>query len=471
MVYIADARNTSKSPQIVEGISKISVEGFKSIYDERSISIYPLTILSGANSSGKSSIFQPLLMMKQTMEESYDPGDLLINGPHVKYYSAKEFLSKIGDKVTDQFSITIEVDGEKSIRETFRRGKDKPVELVEIQFESKEGNVYLKPGMDENEFLKKYDFFKNRYKAFQKSLNTLRQENNDRVATDIDTKNIRLDINIQRKRCMINVVFSVTGANNQMIIPPTILPIPGFEDFTSVENHILGIIHVPPQRGNPERVYKTTAVGPQFPGTIDNYVASIIDNWKVTNDPALKNLGNWLKALGITWKIDAKHVTDTQVKILLHRLPKKHDDDDDMVNIADVGFGVSQVLPVLVALLVAKKDQIVYIEQPEVHLHPRAQNILAKMLVETANRGVKVVIETHSMLLLTGIQTYIAQGKIPTDRVKLHWFSRNNAGITDIVSTSFDRKGSFGECPIDFAEVELEADSRYLDAVELQPVD
>ncbi|BAI62285.1 conserved hypothetical protein [Methanocella paludicola SANAE] len=471
MVSIAEARNKRSSSYEVKGISKISVAGFKSIYDEKSISIYPLTILSGSNSSGKSSIFQPLLMMKQTMEESYDPGDLLIDGPHVRYYSAKEFLSKIGNEVADKFSITIEVDGEKSIRETFKRGKNKPVELVEASFTSKKSNVRLKPGMDEKDLIKKYWFFNDQYESFRKSLNSFILDNKRLSDNGIDTDNLNIGLKILRKRCMLNVVFSVTGAYGKAIISPSVLPIPGFEDLSRVENHILGIIHVPTLRGNPQRVYKTTAVGPQFPGTLDNYVASIINHWKVTNNPALNKLGNWLKTLGLTWKIDAKQINDTQVEILLHRLPKKTSDPEDMVNIADVGFGVSQVLPVLVALLVAKRDQIVYIEQPEIHLHPRAQYKLAEMLVETANRGVKVVIETHSMLLLTGIQTYIAEGKITTDNVKLHWFSRNDDGVTDVISTSFDKRGSFGECPIDFAEIELEADSRYLDASELHPVD
>ena len=60
-----------------------------------------------------------------------------------------------------------------------------------------------------------------------------------------------------------------------------------------------------------------------------------------------------------------------------------------MVNITDVGFGVSQVLPVLVALIVDAKpgSQLVYLEQPELHLHPRAQVALAQVLADAAKRG------------------------------------------------------------------------------------
>lgn len=80
---------------MADGITRIAVEGFKSIAKRQEIEIRPLTILAGANSSGKSSIMQPLLMLKQTLEATYDPGPLKIDGPNVTFTRAKEFLSKI----------------------------------------------------------------------------------------------------------------------------------------------------------------------------------------------------------------------------------------------------------------------------------------------------------------------------------------------------------------------------------------
>jgi len=139
-----------------------------------------------------------------------------------------------------------------------------------------------------------------------------------------------------------------------------------------------------------------------------------------------------------------------------------------MVNIADVGFGVSQTLPVLVALLVAEPGELVYIEQPEIHLHPRAQRALAEILVDAANRGVKVVAETHSSLLLLAVQTLIAKQKIDYKKVALHWFKRDKAGMTEVTSANdIDEAGRFGEWPVDFGDVELEAEGDYLEAVAL----
>src|SRR6516164_3128959 len=77
-------------------IAEIQVAGFKSISDEQKIEIRPLTILAGANSSGKSSMMQPLLLLKQTLEAPYDAGPILLNGPILKFTLADQLLSRIG---------------------------------------------------------------------------------------------------------------------------------------------------------------------------------------------------------------------------------------------------------------------------------------------------------------------------------------------------------------------------------------
>src|SRR6195256_4660885 len=92
-----------------EGITRITVAGFKSIAQEQNIEVRPLTILAGANSSGKSSIMQPLLLLKQTLEAGYDPGPLLLDGPNVSFTSAEQLFSIIAGKASTQFSVRMEV--------------------------------------------------------------------------------------------------------------------------------------------------------------------------------------------------------------------------------------------------------------------------------------------------------------------------------------------------------------------------
>ena len=84
------------SKETIEGITKISVNGFKSLANECEIDIHPLTILAGANSSGKSSIMQPLLMLKQTLEAPFDPGPLLLDGPKRPIYRSRTIFVQVG---------------------------------------------------------------------------------------------------------------------------------------------------------------------------------------------------------------------------------------------------------------------------------------------------------------------------------------------------------------------------------------
>ncbi len=98
---------------------------------------------------------------------------------------------------------------------------------------------------------------------------------------------------------------------------------------------------------------------------------------------------------------------------------------------------------------------------------------MAQVLVDAARRGVRVVVETHSSLLLIGVQIAIAnglRGLAPGD-VQLHWFSRDHPKTGDAVVASQHAfldfpKGAFGEWPADFDSVELDAHAAYLDAVE-----
>ncbi len=209
------------------------------------------------------------------------------------------------------------------------------------------------------------------------------------------------------------------------------------------------------------------AAGSTFPGTFENYTASVIAQWQAERaNSKLEKLGQELNALGLTWKVTAEPINDVQVELRVGRLPKSSKTGaSDMVSIADVGVGVSQTLPVLVALQVAKPGQLVYIEQPEIHLHPRAQTAMAQVLANAAKRGVRVVAETHSSLLSLGIQTLVAEGKLAPELVKLHWFERRN-GRTEITSKDLDEAGAFGDWPEDFADVMLEAENRYLNAAE-----
>ena len=115
------------------------------------------------------------------------------------------------------------------------------------------------------------------------------------------------------------------------------------------------------------------------------------------------------------------------------------------VNLCDVGEGYAQVLPILVALARACSGgpRFLCLEQPELHLHTRAQVELAKLLVETVQDPAKpsILLETHSEVLLISVQLAIAEGKINPDMVRVYWVEACADGTSDAIPVDFDEHG------------------------------
>ncbi|MBF0552818.1 MAG: AAA family ATPase, partial [Deltaproteobacteria bacterium] len=395
--------------------------------------------------SGKSSIMQPLLLLKQTLEADYEPGPLLLNGPNVRFTSVDQLLSK-GEKKTSVNSFSVEVaTGGYSIYLLFEKVKGIRSNLITQQMDLVTGDerITFRPNM------KKEEIFEVLPPLFKELFDKPEFHN------------------------LLGLDWKVGSYRGFLDISLTTLDKEGYvKNLTSLALHrevsgsLRGLIHLPGLRGNPERAYPTAEVTSFFPGTFEHYTASVIANWQEFKDPRLSQLSNWLEMLGLTWKVEAKYIDDTRIELRVGRSPKKTKAGArDMVSLADVGFGVSQVLPVLVALLEAKPGQLVYLEQPEIHLHPRAKKAMAQILVAAAKRGVRIVAETHSSLLLTGIQTLVAKGEIDPEMIKLHWFQRDpDDGMTTVTSRDMDKNGAFGDWPVDFDEVILEAEDEYLNA-------
>ena len=456
----------SNGKEVVQGITGISVRGYKSLYEECSIEIRPLTILAGANSSGKSSIMQPLLLLKQTLEAAYDPGSLLLNGPNVQFTSSTQFLSKNSIKKhtpsikesTSSFTVKLKIDSNTSLANTFEKSLKHSIHVVKTDIKENTALVEYSRKMSRQSIL----FLLGNYyiNRGDREMGNFFLEGKGKTVE-------KLEWNISRYRCFLNLECKSEG---YLQVGDELLPVPttlynSSSRMSLFESQICRLIHVPGVRVNPDRTYEITAIGSGFPGGFENYVASIISYWKETKDKRLRDLGQALETLGLTWKVDARKVNGVQIELRVGRLPRSGS-ARDMVSIADVGFGVSQVLPVLVALLVAEPGQLVYLEQPEMHLHPRAQAALAEILADAAKRGVRVVVETHSELLLLAVQSLVAEGKLSPDLVKLHWFTRREDGVTEVNSANLDDAGAFGDWPEDFGDVSMKLESRYLDAAE-----
>jgi predicted ATPase len=429
-------------------ISGITVRGFKSICTEQNLVIRPLTILAGANSSGKSSFMQPLLLLKQTLESSGDPGALLLDGPNVRFTMAEQVLSHLlGQASTLEFAVKVTLLEDLSLELVFQREEGKGFELGKMIYGAGKETTEITPNITHDDIVK----------ILPPPFKTIHKELGRGESTGLRWK-------VERQRCFF--VFELVGTQEakQRIRfgPYGVSPSQGFVPF------IQGVIHLPGLRGNPRRTYPKTAGGPDFPGTFEQYVASIIAQWQANGGrPELDALGQALENMGLTWKVKAEPVDDTQVEVKVGRLTHcRRGGAQDLVSIADVGFGVSQSLPVVVALIAARPGQLVYLEQPEIHLHPLAQRKLATVLCEAVKRDVVAVVETHSALLVREVQTLIATGQLDKQDVALHWLQRGEQGETTVQTANLDDEGAYGDWPEDFDRTELEAEQLYLDSVE-----
>jgi len=112
---------------------------------------------------------------------------------------------------------------------------------------------------------------------------------------------------------------------------------------------------------------------------------------------------------------------------------------------ADVGFGVSQVLPILVELS-ARRDTTILIEQPEIHLHPAMQSKLADIMIESideAGRGNQIIAETHSEHIMLRIQRRIRENLLDPELVSVIYVDHNEEGAASAQQLRLDENGEF----------------------------
>lgn len=425
---------------------KLSVEGYKSIAEKRSVDITGLTILSGPNSSGKSSFMQPLLLIKQTLENDYDAGSLMLDGANVNLTDSSEIISKVPYAAKDSFTISlIESDAEVTASYKFRKRRGVYVDYIYHKSGEFKDGITIRLTQKSSEI---QELFANQ------PLNRL---------GETIGKGKKVTWKVERDRCFLEVRMNIAGQSLPFMF--------GLSPAQQLVKLATRLIHVPGLRGNPERSYRVASSEYAYPGSFEKYVASIVHRWKSDKRYAARfsTLKEQLAQLGLASSIDTVSINETRLQLRISRYRGCHEVlETDYVNIADVGFGVSQTLPVLVALLAARKGQLVYIEQPELHLHPKAQYNLARIIASAVTeRNVKVVIETHSALLIRGIQTLVAQKKLSGEVVTLNWFIQDaETGQTNITVATLDHAGAFGDWPEDFDSVALDAEKCYLDAVE-----
>ncbi|HLL52037.1 MAG TPA: AAA family ATPase [Myxococcaceae bacterium] len=431
------AKSQPEAPQVQPFLTRIAVRGFKAHYAKTELELRPLTILAGANSSGKSSAMQALLLLKQTIDAlPLDVGPLKLGGPNVSFSDVKQFLAYEPAKgLAADFSITLDLSSAESVELHFRPNRQ-TVELVDCTYQGKNASVRLTKGLNPTS-----------------SVDALLKADND------PWKELLWTYSSAPPR---EETFEAQRFASFLVLPAKFIP-SSVEAITAI---LQSFIHLSGHRGNPVRAYPRVVSGDKQPGLFHERVAGVLAEWTETKDPRVAQLDEALRRMGLTSRATTTVLDANSLEIKVARTLQPAS-AEDLVSVADVGFGVSQSLPVVVALIAANPGQLVYIEQPEIHLHPRAQKAIADLIADAARRGVRLVVETHSDIILSRLQWNIArkdQPLPPTD-VIAHWFERDPlTGVSRVRSNTPDETGAFGDWPVDFADVAAEVDSEYSQA-------
>ncbi len=223
-----------------------------------------------------------------------------------------------------------------------------------------------------------------------------------------------------------------------------------------IRHKVSAIAYLGPLREPPERSYLWSGVEPGDLGkrgerAVHALLAS--DNTKKRQRDGeeggaqwlVERVSEWLKRLGVADRL----VLERQGRSRHYELHVMR--GSQRANIMDVGFGISQVLPMLVLAYFVPKGTTIVAEQPEIHLHPRAQVGLADLMAEVAKlRQVQFLIETHSEHLFRRLQTLIAGGNILPSDCRLYFVDRAETGEAELVPLDVDRFGRVSNWPREF---------------------
>lgn len=201
------------------------------------------------------------------------------------------------------------------------------------------------------------------------------------------------------------------------------------------------INYVSPLRAHPKRYYMLDKAKVNL--TLDTLDGDAIAEVLKDNKQITKSVNIWLKNFGV--EVDVQGF-----KEVIHHLVVKQNNVD--LDITDVGFGISQILPVIIQGFLSSKNSTTIIEQPEIHLHPKMQADLADLFIDMVNNsnGKKLIIETHSEYLLKRLRRRISEGKISADQVSICLFNPQTKDSGAVVENLKIANKGFFDWPVDF---------------------
>ena len=449
-------------------IKKVALENFKCFHDRTEIELKPLTILCGTNSSGKSSILKSLLLVKQTVESKSPDASLLLAGPLVDNGTFDDVVFMNSSLKENSFTIEHEFDihnHKMHSKGIFIKRQDAKAfnELRRIFYATKSDvekfNIRLKIRVEKqndevNEFSQYItDNYISEYsinvKGYDREGRSVPECNSNICFKNPDNKDGHLlswknipgyskAINsfdnyictCSLNGLVITSVFAYDMKNGIKSIIPNILSIVRVT-FAQYE----GISFIAPLRQNPERNYlikgNVNSVG--LSGENTPVLLAKLKDDSVVNDFSYLHDGKempaedrnldivqyWLSFFGIGELSIVGNRNVISIKLDNH-------------NIADVGFGVSQILPIIIQGIYMSKEETLLIEQPEIHLHPKMELDMADYLIEIAKSERCVIVETHSDHIINRVVHRVMEKyEILCEMVKIY-FIENKTGEAKI---------------------------------------
>lgn len=392
-------------------ITELRVQNFKSWKDTDKRQIAPLTGFFGANSSGKTSILQTLLMLKQTVERPPDWDGVIDFGDDSSRVNLGGFDETIR-RHNSNLSLGIAVSWRLPEKQSLG-----PVKTDFLSFSMSVVKKYGDPQLDhfcytvgERDFKIKWESSGYKYK-----LNS-------------DWERVEL--------------FRCYGVVN---------PFGPLESFKPLKSAFEGLFHrigyLGPLREYPRSHYVWPGNHPKDIGQRGEKMVSALLSGRIQLRPTEDNILKWLKRLDLIYSYRLDPVLDTAKDYEF--LVRKYKGGPE-VRLTDVGFGVSQVLPVLVLCYYVPEGSILILEQPEAHLHPKVQSELADLLIEVVkNRGLQIILESHSEHLLIRLMRRIAEEQISANDTAFY-FCEMNEGVSEIERLDVDDYGNITNWPQNF---------------------
>lgn len=385
--------------------TSLKLKNFKAWRDSGEISLAPVTLLLGSNSTGKSSLIQSLLLLKQTVTSPDRSIHLNLGGDEVNdYFNFGHFNDVLTQGATPrQFEITFEF-GQPTVR---RR-------TTEI---TRHGSFSATYAMNSSG-------------AAVTQECCLEGKNRSFCAVRRDKGAYSIYVGDESQPREKSRAFA---PERSIALPSEALQLLGqdggyAQDLSlAIRRELENIAYLGPLRRKPERDYvwnKTRPgdLGIDGFGSINALFSSAFIKAKDDGEDIIAGVSKYLARMGVAERLEVRQLGhSTRYEIVVHR-------DGVEANLRDVGIGISQVLPVLTLAYYAPVGSTILLEEPEIHLHPLAQSVLAELFVEISKeRKVQFIVETHSEHLFRRMQTLLAKEKVTLKNCAMYFVERNGA--------------------------------------------